>query len=97
MRFSPALTFSTFSPRPFTVNATLMLIVGLRVFDQVLALTGGGPAGASETLATEVYKQTFIFGRYGVRRSIRAAVVGLDRRPRRHAAHAFSGMREARI
>ena len=36
-----------------------MLIQGLRVFDQVLALTGGGPGGATETLATQVYKQTF--------------------------------------
>jgi raffinose/stachyose/melibiose transport system permease protein len=48
-----------------TVSATLTLIIGLRVFDQVLALTGGGPVTASETLATEVYKQTFYLGRFG--------------------------------
>jgi raffinose/stachyose/melibiose transport system permease protein len=48
-----------------TVSATLTLIFGLRVFDQVLALTGGGPVGASETLSTEVWKQTFVFGRFG--------------------------------
>ena len=42
-----------------------MLIQGLRVFDQVLALTGGGPAGATQTLATEVYQQTFVFGNFG--------------------------------
>jgi raffinose/stachyose/melibiose transport system permease protein len=48
-----------------TVSVTLSLIFGLGVFDQVLALTGGGPVDATETLATQIYKQTFAFGRYG--------------------------------
>jgi raffinose/stachyose/melibiose transport system permease protein len=48
-----------------TVNATLTLIFGLRVFDQVIALTNGGPVNASETLATQVWKQTFVLGRFG--------------------------------
>jgi raffinose/stachyose/melibiose transport system permease protein len=48
-----------------TVSATLTAIVGLRVFDQVMALTRGGPVDASETLATQVYKQTFYGGRFG--------------------------------
>ena len=48
-----------------TINATLTLVFGLRLFDQVLALTGGGPGGATETLATQVYKQAFVFGRFG--------------------------------
>ena len=30
-----------------------------------IALTGGGPVDASETLATQIYKQTFAFGRFG--------------------------------
>jgi raffinose/stachyose/melibiose transport system permease protein len=47
------------------IATTLLLISGLRVFDQVLALTNGGPFGASETLATLVYKQTFVNGQYG--------------------------------
>ncbi|KRF25983.1 carbohydrate ABC transporter permease [Phycicoccus sp. Soil803] len=47
------------------IATTLTLIQGLRVFDQVMALTGGGPAGATETLATQVYKQTFSFGKFG--------------------------------
>jgi raffinose/stachyose/melibiose transport system permease protein len=48
-----------------TINATLTLIFGLRVFDQVIALTGGGPVDATETLATQVWKQTFVNGRFG--------------------------------
>jgi len=48
-----------------TVSATITLIIGLRVFDQVLALTNGGPAGATETLGTQIYKQTFAAGRFG--------------------------------
>ena len=48
-----------------TVSATFTLILGLRLFDQVLALTGGGPVDATETLATQVYKQTYVNGRFG--------------------------------
>ena len=47
------------------IATTLTLIQGLRVFDQVLALTGGGPAGATETLGTQIYKQTFTFNSFG--------------------------------
>jgi raffinose/stachyose/melibiose transport system permease protein len=53
-----------------TVSATLTTIFGLRVFDQVLALTGGGPVDATETLATQMYKQTFAYGRFGYGASI---------------------------
>lgn len=49
----------------FTVSSALMLIIGLRVFDQVVALTGGGPVGASETLSTQLWKQTWVNGRFG--------------------------------
>ena len=30
-----------------------------------MALTGGGPAGATQTLATEIYQQTFTFQEFG--------------------------------
>jgi raffinose/stachyose/melibiose transport system permease protein len=51
---------------PTVVTAmTLMLLNGLRVFDQIMALTGGGPYGASETLAVTIYKETFVMGRFG--------------------------------
>lgn len=49
----------------FTVVTTLTLIMGLRVFDQVYALTGGGPVYATETLSTQVYQQTFVLGEFG--------------------------------
>jgi raffinose/stachyose/melibiose transport system permease protein len=47
------------------IATTLMLVQGLRIFDQIMALTGGGPAGATQTLATEIYQQTIVFGKYG--------------------------------
>ncbi|WP_328475307.1 sugar ABC transporter permease [Actinoplanes sp. NBC_00393] len=47
------------------IAGTLMLVQGLRVFDQVMALTGGGPGGATETLATQVYKETFALSNFG--------------------------------
>lgn len=48
-----------------TAAVTITTVFSLRVFDQVLALTGGGPAQASETLATQIYAQTFVAGRFG--------------------------------
>jgi len=48
-----------------TISVTLTLIFGLRVFDQVIALTGGGPVFNTETLATQVYKQTFVYTHFG--------------------------------
>ncbi|WP_295121755.1 carbohydrate ABC transporter permease [uncultured Leifsonia sp.] len=47
------------------IATTLTLIQGLRVFDQVVALTGGGPAGATQTLALEVYQQAFTYQQFG--------------------------------
>jgi raffinose/stachyose/melibiose transport system permease protein len=52
------------------INSTLGLLVGLRVFDQVIALTNGGPANATQTLATEIYVQAFTLGRFGYSTSI---------------------------
>ena len=49
----------------FTVSLTLTLIIGLRVFDQVLSLTGGGPVDSTQTLATQVWEQTWVNGRFG--------------------------------
>lgn len=47
------------------IASTLGIIQGLRIFDQIFALTAGGPAGATETLATQVYKQAFSLGQFG--------------------------------
>lgn len=47
------------------VSTTLAIVQGLRVFDQVMALTAGGPAGATQTLATEIYQQTFTYQQFG--------------------------------
>ena len=63
MRFK-SIVFPMLAPA-VTVSATLTLIIGLRVFDQVLALTGGGPVNASQTLSTEVWEQTWVNGRFG--------------------------------
>ena len=48
-----------------TIALTFSAVTGLRVFDQVIALTNGGPAGVTGTLATQVYKQTWTLGRFG--------------------------------
>lgn len=48
-----------------TVSVTLTFVIGMRVFDQVFALTGGGPVRATETLGFEVWKQTFELSRWG--------------------------------
>lgn len=47
------------------ISTTLALVSGLRVFDQVVAMTGGGPYGATDTLSTVIYRYTFEYSNYG--------------------------------
>jgi raffinose/stachyose/melibiose transport system permease protein len=42
-----------------TINTLVGLVNGLRLFDLPFALTRGGPANASETLAIRIYKDAF--------------------------------------
>ncbi|SDL13889.1 raffinose/stachyose/melibiose transport system permease protein [Tessaracoccus oleiagri] len=55
------------------INLMLSLIGGLKQFDQVMAMTGGGPGIATETISTTIYKNAFSSGEYPV--SIALAVV----------------------
>jgi raffinose/stachyose/melibiose transport system permease protein len=48
-----------------TINLTLSTIGALKLFDQVFAITNGGPGYSTETLSTLIYKQAFVFGAYG--------------------------------
>ncbi|MET8421808.1 carbohydrate ABC transporter permease [Streptomyces sp. NPDC005134] len=57
----------------FTINLMLSLIGGIKLFDQVYALTGGGPGHATDTLSTLIYKDAFTLGEFGY--SIALAVV----------------------
>ena len=65
------LRITVMSPRKvpiapaMTINLTLSTIGGLKLFDQVFAITGGGPGYSTETLSTLIYKQAFVFGSYG--------------------------------
>jgi alpha-glucoside transport system permease protein len=42
-----------------TVIGTLTMIGVLKIFDMVYTMTGGGPAGASDVLATRMYTESF--------------------------------------
>ncbi|MGW0819119.1 carbohydrate ABC transporter permease [Streptomyces viridiviolaceus] len=56
-----------------TVNLMLSVIGGLKLFDQVYALTGGGPGHATDTISTLIYKDAFTLGEFGY--SVALAVV----------------------
>lgn len=60
-----------------TVNATITLILGLRVFDQILALTSGGPVDSTETLATQMWRHTFQYGEFGFGAALALLLAGL--------------------
>ncbi|GAA5067083.1 raffinose/stachyose/melibiose transport system permease protein [Thermocatellispora tengchongensis] len=55
------------------INVMLCLIGGLKQFDQVMAMTGGGPGTATETISTVIYKSAFSLGDFPF--SIALAVV----------------------
>ena len=52
------------SPSTFFV-IVISLINGFQVFDQVYAMTGGGPGGASEVVVQQIYDLTFRYGQAG--------------------------------
>jgi raffinose/stachyose/melibiose transport system permease protein len=52
------VTLPTIAPG-ITVSILIGLSNGIRIFDLPFALTGGGPASASETLAIKIYRYAF--------------------------------------
>lgn len=59
-----SITLPLLSPSIFFV-VVISLINGFQVFDQVYAMTGGGPAGASEVVVQRVYDLTFRYSQAG--------------------------------
>ena len=59
-----SVTLPLLSPSSFFV-LVISLINGFQVFDQVYAMTSGGPNGASEVVVQQVYDLTFRYGRAG--------------------------------
>ncbi|GAA3952119.1 sugar ABC transporter permease [Actinomadura viridis] len=59
------------------IGAALSMITSFMVFDQVMALTGGGPSGGTDTLGTYVYKQAFVTGRYGYSAAVALLLVAV--------------------
>ncbi|WP_426225762.1 carbohydrate ABC transporter permease [Pseudarthrobacter sp. DSP2-3-2b1] len=56
-----------------TVNLMLSIIGGLKLFDQIQVMTGGGPGNATVTLSGQIYKTGSEFGQYSY--SIAMAVI----------------------
>jgi raffinose/stachyose/melibiose transport system permease protein len=48
-----------------TINLMLSIIGGIKLVDQVYALTGGGPGHATDTISTLIYKDAFTLGEFG--------------------------------
>lgn len=59
-----SITLPLLSPATFFV-VVISLINGFQVFDQVYAMTGGGPGGASQVVVQQIYDLTFRYGRAG--------------------------------
>jgi len=59
-----SVTLPLLSPATFFV-VVISLINGFQVFDQVYAMTGGGPGGASQVVVQQIYDLTFRYGKAG--------------------------------
>jgi multiple sugar transport system permease protein len=59
-----SVTLPLLSPSSFFV-LVISLINGFQVFDQVYAMTGGGPNGSSEVVVLQIYDLTFRYGQAG--------------------------------
>lgn len=58
------ITVPMLSPTLFFI-VTISLINSFQLFDQVLIMTNGGPAGATSTIVEQVYKNAFQFNKMG--------------------------------
>jgi len=60
-----------------TINLMLSIIGGLKLFDQVFIITGGGPGGDTETMSTLLVKTAFNYGEfsYGIAIALVLAIV----------------------
>jgi len=59
-----SITLPLLSPATFFV-LVISLINGFQVFDQVYAMTGGGPGGATQVVVQQIYDLTFRYGAAG--------------------------------
>jgi multiple sugar transport system permease protein len=59
-----SITLPLLSPATFFV-VVISLINGFQVFDQVYAMTGGGPANASTVVVQQIYDMAFRYGQAG--------------------------------
>lgn len=48
-----------------TINLMLSIIGGFKLFDQVFAMTKGGPGGATNTISTLIYQNAFQLSKFG--------------------------------
>lgn len=58
------ITFPLLAPA-ITVNIILTFERGLKDFDSIFALTGGGPGDSTSIIALSIYRETFFFSRAG--------------------------------
>lgn len=47
-----------------TISVVLSIIMSLTVFDQVFAMTSGGPGYSTATVSTEMYQEAFVYGHF---------------------------------
>lgn len=60
------------------VVTALLLIGGFSVFDIVFAMTGGGPANATEVIATYTYKEAFTQNRIGYAATLSLVITAIS-------------------
>lgn len=61
----------------FVVVISTTMILALRVFDIIYAMTNGGPVDSTEVLATWMYKQTYTFNHLGIGSAIAVIMIVL--------------------
>lgn len=63
-----------------TIKVAIVLCISgsLKAFDQVFVMTGGGPAGSTDILATYMYNNTFLVYRYGYGSAVSTMIIILS-------------------
>jgi raffinose/stachyose/melibiose transport system permease protein len=59
----------------FVIVIATLIIASMKVYDIILGMTGGGPANTTQTLATYMRAQTFLYGHFGIGTAIAIAML----------------------
>lgn len=69
-----SITLPSLAPA-IAANSVLLIVIFMRIYEYVVAMTGGGPAGSTETVAFLITQEAFVRSRFGLASGIAVLLI----------------------